>query len=140
MKKLTAVFSILLTVTFLFLFSSSLFAEPKSINIYTEIPFELRGTWYSLWFSDDQGKTEDKTYQPLFVVTRKMLGSQYFSDFIVSAEKLQFNEGIGYALYSEDKMTVYLVMFYTETGDLPIVYVFKNKKEQYRSCIEIKRI
>lgn len=134
MKRLIITFIILLSV------SLGLFAEPKTLNLYSEIPFELRGTWYSLWFSEDQGKTEDTKYQPLFAVDNDTIATVHYVDYIISAEKLQFNEGIGYALYSKDNVTVYLVMFYTDTGDLPIVYVFRNKKEQCRSCIKIVKI
>ena len=140
MKKLISVFILLLSVVLLFLFSSGLFAEPKTLNLYSEIPFELRGTWYSLWFSEDQGETEDTKYQPLFAVDSDTIATVHYVDYIISAEKLQFNEGIGYALYSKDNVTVYLVMFYTDTGDLPIVYVFRNKKEQCRSYIKIVKI
>lgn len=134
MKRLIITFIILLSV------SLCLFAEPKTLNLYSEIPFELRGTWYSLWFSEDQGETEDTKYQPLFAVDSDTIATVHYVDYIISAEKLQFNEGIGYALYSKDNVTVYLVMFYTDTGDLPIVYVFRNKKEQCRSYIKIVKI
>ena len=134
MKRLIITFIILLSV------SLCLFAEPKTLNLYTEIPFELRGTWFSLSYSEDQGKTEDDTYRPLLVVTRTMVGSAYYSDYIISAEKFQFKEAIGYALYSEDNVTTYLVMFYPDTEDLPVVYIFKNKIEQCRSCIKIVKL
>lgn len=140
MKKLIAVFILLLSVALLFLFSSGLFAEPKTLNLYSEIPFELRGTWYSLWFSEDQGKTEDTKYQPLFAVDSDTIATVHYVDYIISAEKFQFKEGIGYALYSEDNITTYLVMFYPDTEDLPVVYIFKNKIEQCRSCIKIVKI
>lgn len=129
------------TLCLLISFSLCLFAEPEVISTSTKIPFELRGEWYSLSYSENRGETEDKTYKPVFRVTKDTVISRSYIliDKIVSVQKFSFNKNnnIGYALYSEDGVTVYLVLFYADLGGLPLVYIFKDTKEQCRMLINI---
>ena len=135
MKKL------IITLCLLFSFSLCLFAEPEVISTSTKIPFVLRGEWYSISYSDTLGETEDKAYKPVYRVTSDTIisRSQMAVDKIVYVQKFSFNKNnnIGYALYSEDDVTAYLVLFYANLGGLPIVYIFKNKEEQCRMLINI---
>lgn len=129
------------TLCLLISFSLCLFAEPEVISTSTKIPFELRGEWYSLSYSEDLGQTEDRNYRPVFRVTRDTViyQSPVFTDKIVCVQKFSFNKNnnIGYALHSEDDITIYLVLFYKDTGGLPIVYIFKDKQEQCRILVNI---
>lgn len=134
MKKLVIILCLL------FSFSLCLFAEPEIISTSTKIPFVLRGEWYSISDSDTLGETEDKAYKPVYRVTSDTIisHSQIAADKIVYVQKFSFNNtNIGYALYSEDDVTAYLVLFYADTCGLPIVYIFKNKEEQCRMLIHI---
>lgn len=131
MKKITTILCLLL------LFSLCLFAEPKIIGTSTEIPPELTGTWFSLSYSEDQGKTQDYKYEPIFNVTTDSIVSSDFTDKIISVEKFRLDKSTGYILHSEDKETIYVVVFYPDTGNLPLVYIVQNKKEQCRILVNI---
>ena len=134
MKKLVIILCLL------FSFSLCLFAEPEIISTSTKIPFVLRGEWHSISYSDTLGETEDKAYKPVYRVTSDTIisHSQIAVDKIVCVQKFSFNNtNIGYALYSEDDVTTYLVLFYADTCGLPIVCIFKNEKEQCRMLIHI---
>lgn len=110
------------------------------VKEYDEIPIELRGTWYTLQFSTDEGVTQDETYRPLLVVTQRYLGSKYYDDRIVRVELFSHRYGPSYFLFSEETNVFYMVIFYIESPDTPVVYMYKNGKEQYRSCFKIIRI
>ena len=88
MKKLIVLFIIVCI-------STLLFAGPKVINVFNEIPPELRGVWYSVSYSEDQGKTVDPTYRPLFSVTSNMVSSSFYSDTIEETEQVLLTEGLG---------------------------------------------
>ena len=114
--------------------------EIKLLKEYTEIPVELRGTWYTLHYSTDEGKTDDTTYRPLLIATTVHLSSMYYSDRIIKAEKFQHPYGPAYLLYSEEQGITYLVAFYKEVPSTPFVYMYKDEVEQFRSCVKIIRI
>ena len=119
---------------------SFVWADNEPIKRFDDIPTELRGTWYSLEFSTDEGATQDETYRPIIKASQFYLSTLYYSDRIVRSEISNNILGSSYVLFSEDGISFYMVVFYKETPTTPIVYMFKNGKEQFRSCVKIVKI
>lgn len=136
MKKLFLSLVLLITI------GCSVWAVNKVnfVKEYDGIPVELRGVWYSLNFSMDEGETEDTQYRPLFIASRVILATTYYSDRIMKTELYEHTYGPSYLLYSEEEGTVYLVVFYKELPDTPVVYMYKSGKEQFRSCVKIVKL
>ena len=137
MKKLILVLVLLLTIL------STTWADDDKVSLvkeYTDVPIELRGTWYTLSFSTDEGETADDSNRPLILATQFYLCTVYYNDRIVKAELFTHKYGPSYFLYSEDKGVVYIIVFYKEAPDTPVVYMMKNDVEQFRSCVKIVKI
>lgn len=122
------------------LLCSIVWADSSPIKRFDNIPSELRGTWYSLEFSTDEGTTQDETYRPLIKASQFYLTTAYYSDRIIRSEMSNNMLGSSYVLFSEDEISFYMVVFYKEAPATPIVYMFKNGIEQYRACVKIVKI
>ena len=136
MKRLTVV------IVFLFIVICSAWAVEKAklIKTYSEIPYELRGTWYSLFFSVDKGETSDEEYKPLLTVDRSSITTAYYTDRIVKTEKYDGIDSKAFLFYSEEEGVKYLLIYYQELPDMPILYMYKGEEEQFRSCVKIIKI
>ena len=122
------------------LISVNLFAEPETINLYTEIPVELRGTWLSLSYTEDQGETKEYAKGPIYNAVEDSVNNNSYSDKIISAEKFLLDGRVGYALYSEDRITVYIILAHPDNENYFVLILFENKIERFRSIIKIAKL
>ena len=137
MKRLILILIFLITIL------SASWADNNKVSLvkeYTDVPVELRGAWHALSFSVDEGETVEGASGTIIFATQFYLCTIYHNDRIIKTELFSHEYGPSYFLYSEDKSIMYMVVFYKETPDTPVLYMIKDDEEQLRCCIKIVKI